>query len=137
VPGITDDTVKIKIPTGNPSGRPDIKGVGGNELASEIIGRRRRYGSGAWLREPNPALFSLSLAEIASYDVGRIDPASRYAQRFADQIAVDGSRMPTLAERAGNRDVRPSTARSMAPRSRTLMTGAWRSSCGRSMTWTA
>ena len=71
-----------------------------------------RDGAGAWLREPTPALFSLSLAEIATYDVGRIDPASRYAQRFADQIAVDGSRMPTLAavfalaERAGNRDVR-------------------------------
>ena len=71
-----------------------------------------RDGSGAWLREPTPALFSLSLAEIATYDVGRIDPASRYAQRFADQIAVDGSPMPTLAavfalaERAGNRDVR-------------------------------
>jgi len=71
-----------------------------------------RDGSGSWLREPPPALFSLSLAEIATYDVGRIDPASRYAQRFADQKPRDGSRMPTLAavfalaERAGNREVR-------------------------------
>ncbi len=71
-----------------------------------------RDSSGAWLSEPGPALNSLSLAEIATYDVGRIDPASRYARRYADQIAADGSRMPTLeavfalVEQAGNRVVR-------------------------------
>ncbi len=80
-----------------------------NRRLSPDITRDR---SGAWLSEPGPALISLSLAELTGYDVGRINPASRYARKYPDQVPLDGARMPTLAdvfalvERAGNRDVR-------------------------------
>lgn len=53
---------------------------------------------GAWLREPTPRVRDLTLAELRRYDVGRIDPASRYAQRWPSQQPVDGERIPTLAE---------------------------------------
>lgn len=71
-----------------------------------------RNAAGDWLSQDGPTLSSLNLAEIAAFDVGRIDPASRYASRFSDQVSVDGSRMPTLeavfdlVARSGNQDVR-------------------------------
>jgi glycerophosphoryl diester phosphodiesterase len=56
-----------------------------------------RDAAGQWL--PAPVLVhSLSLAQLQSYDVGRINPASEYARRFATQQPRDGTRMPTLAE---------------------------------------
>ncbi len=54
----------------------------------------------------------LTLAEVKKYDVGRIRPGSDYAARFPDQLAVPGTRIPTLAEvcelvrRSGDRHVR-------------------------------
>lgn len=55
-----------------------------------------RDASGAYLTEP--ALVNrLTLAEIKSYDVGRINPDSPYAKRFPDQQAIDGTRMPALS----------------------------------------
>ena len=54
----------------------------------------------------------LTLAEVRQYDVGQIRPGSAYAARFPDQLAVPGTRIPTLAEvfalvrRAGGRHVR-------------------------------
>lgn len=71
-----------------------------------------RGSNGKWLSAPGPALGDLTLAELRRYDVGRIDPQSRYARRFPHQQAVDGASMPTLAEvvaltrRAGNTAVR-------------------------------
>ncbi len=71
-----------------------------------------RTADGAWLAAPGPPLRSLTLAELARYDVGRIDPQSRYARRFPDQRPVDGARVPTLGEvvaltrKAGNGAVR-------------------------------
>lgn len=69
--------------------------------------------SGAWLTvEPAPAVSGLTLAELHTYDVGRIRPGSRYATRYLDQQPVDGARVPTLADvfalagRAGNDRVR-------------------------------
>ncbi|KAB2850253.1 MAG: glycerophosphodiester phosphodiesterase [Hyphomicrobiaceae bacterium] len=53
---------------------------------------------GEWLKAPGPAIRSLALAEVRRFDVGRINPASKYATQFAGQQAVDGSRIPTLAE---------------------------------------
>jgi glycerophosphoryl diester phosphodiesterase len=55
---------------------------------------------------------ALTVEELQRYDVGRIDPKSRYARRFPEQRPVDGARIPTLAEvvaltqRAGNDAVR-------------------------------
>ena len=54
----------------------------------------------------------LTLAEVKEYDVGRIRPGSAYAARFPDQIALPGTRIPTLAEvfdlvrRSGDHHVR-------------------------------
>ena len=55
--------------------------------------------NGVWLDEElAPAVNSLTLAELRSYDVGRIRPGTRYATKFPTQEAVDGARVPTLAE---------------------------------------
>jgi len=43
-------------------------------------------------------LVNLTLAEVKQYDVGQIRPGSAYAARFPDQLAVPGTRIPTLAE---------------------------------------
>ncbi len=56
-----------------------------------------RDAQGQWLSAP-VLVHSLSLAQLQSYDVGRINPASAYATRFPHQRPVDGTRMPALAE---------------------------------------
>jgi glycerophosphoryl diester phosphodiesterase len=66
---------------------------------------------GQWLAQPGPAIHALTLAELRRFDVGRLDPRSRYAQQWPQQTAVDGERIPTLAEvvtlvRASGRSVR-------------------------------
>lgn len=53
---------------------------------------------GHWIAAPGPAIHALTLAELKRYDIGRLDPASRYAQQFPGQKAVDGERFPTLVE---------------------------------------
>jgi glycerophosphoryl diester phosphodiesterase len=40
----------------------------------------------------------LTLAQVKTYDVGQIRPGSAYAARFPHQLAVPGTRIPTLAE---------------------------------------
>ena len=53
---------------------------------------------GKWIAAPGPAIRGLSLAEVKRYDVGRIDPDSKYARQFPQQVAADGQRIPTLVE---------------------------------------
>lgn len=53
---------------------------------------------GKWLSAPGPAINSLTLAEVKRFDIGRLDPSSKYAQAFPDQKPADGERFPTLAE---------------------------------------
>ena len=53
---------------------------------------------GKWLSAPGPAINSLTLAEIKRFDIGRLDPSSKYAQAFPNQKPADGERFPTLAE---------------------------------------
>ena len=55
---------------------------------------RDQYGQ--WLREPTPAVCSLTFQALQTFDVGRINPASSYFQRFPDQLGSDGVRMPSL-----------------------------------------
>jgi glycerophosphoryl diester phosphodiesterase len=43
-------------------------------------------------------LRSLLAEDLATYDVGRLRPGSRYAARFPDQEAHDGARIPALVE---------------------------------------
>src|SRR5689334_7880056 len=40
---------------------------------------------GRWLSSAGPAIRTLTLAELKRYDVGRVDPASRYARQFPQQ----------------------------------------------------
>jgi glycerophosphoryl diester phosphodiesterase len=71
-----------------------------------------RDAQGRWLAQPGPPLHQLSLAELQRFDVGRINPTSRYAQNYAEQTARDGERIPTLAalfelvKKRGNSQVR-------------------------------
>ena len=52
---------------------------------------------GLWLAEPGPAVWSLTLAELQTYDVGRLRPGSRAAGLFPEHRPHDGARIPTLA----------------------------------------
>ena len=67
---------------------------------------------GQWITRNDIAIHALTWAEVQQYDVGRIRPGSAYALRFPEQQAVDGTRMPRLADvfalarRAGNSAVR-------------------------------
>ena len=56
-----------------------------------------RDAQGQWIAAPI-LVNSLSCKTLQSFDVGRINPASAYAQRFAQQTPLDGTRMPTLAQ---------------------------------------
>ncbi|MBS7806375.1 glycerophosphodiester phosphodiesterase [Variovorax sp. PCZ-1] len=55
-----------------------------------------RDASGAYLSTP-VLVNRLTLAELKTYDVGRINPDSAYAKRFPDQQPIDGTRMPALS----------------------------------------
>jgi glycerophosphoryl diester phosphodiesterase len=71
-----------------------------------------RGADGRWLAGVGPPIRQFTYAELQRFDVGRIDPASAYATRFPAQQAVDGTRMPRLAEvfalarKSGNETVR-------------------------------
>ena len=56
-----------------------------------------RDGSGQWLKETGPLVKTLSLAEVQSYDVGRLNPDHTYGKGFPRQQAQDGQRIPRLA----------------------------------------
>ena len=53
---------------------------------------------GQWLTEKGPAIRTLTLSEVKRYDIGRLNPGSRYATQFPAQKSVDGERFPTLLE---------------------------------------
>lgn len=53
---------------------------------------------GKWLEGAGPTIHSLTLAELKTYDIGRLNPATRYGQQFPAQTPHDGERFPTLAE---------------------------------------
>jgi glycerophosphoryl diester phosphodiesterase len=71
-----------------------------------------RGADGAFLKEKGPPIHTLTFAELQAYDVGRLNPASRYATNFPAQKAADGTRLPRLSEvfalarRARNFDMR-------------------------------
>ena len=76
---------------------------------------------GKWLAEEGPSIRSLTADRLAAYDIGRIDPASRYAQRLPEQVPVDGQRLPWLIEvfafvaRTGNDSVRFNIETKLSP----------------------
>lgn len=71
-----------------------------------------RDSNGAWLLHSSPSIHSMTLKVLKSYDVGRLNPVSKYAKRYPDQQAVDGTAVPTLDEvfqlvnKSGNNRVR-------------------------------
>jgi len=76
---------------------------------------------GAWIAAPGPAIHALDFAELQRYDVGRLRPGSAYAAAFPAQRAVDGTRVPRLADvfalarRAGNGEVRFNIETKLSP----------------------
>lgn len=71
-----------------------------------------RGADGNWIARKGPAIRDETYEALARYDVGRLKPETPYAKRYPMQVAVDGTRIPrlaevfALAEKAGNRDVR-------------------------------
>jgi len=57
-----------------------------------------RDAQGRWLQQRGQPFKNLTLAQIAELDVGRINPASRYARDFPQQQGADGEHIPTLAQ---------------------------------------
>jgi len=57
-----------------------------------------RGADGKWLTGVGPTIHSLTLAELKTYDIGRLNPTTKYGQQFPTQTAHDGERFPTLAE---------------------------------------
>lgn len=57
-----------------------------------------RNADGKWIAAPGPAIRSLSLAQLRTYDVGRLNQERSYARQWPQQIPADGQRFPTLAE---------------------------------------
>jgi glycerophosphoryl diester phosphodiesterase len=53
---------------------------------------------GKWLDARGPAIHDLTFQELQQYDVGRLKPGTDYARAFPDQQAVDGTRIPRLAD---------------------------------------
>ncbi len=54
--------------------------------------------SGAFLSKNGPPIRSLTYAETQTYDVGRLNPAGKYAAQWLEQTPVDGARMPRLSD---------------------------------------
>jgi glycerophosphoryl diester phosphodiesterase len=80
-----------------------------------------RDSAGKWLGGPGPAIHALTFAELQQYDVGRIKPGTNYAKQFPEQKAVDGTRIPrladlfTLVKRSGNEQVRFNIETKLSP----------------------
>jgi glycerophosphoryl diester phosphodiesterase len=71
-----------------------------------------RDANGRWLDAPSAPIATMSFAELQRYDIGRLKPGSRYGANYPRQKAIDGTRIPRLADlfdhvkRSGNRSVR-------------------------------
>ena len=58
-----------------------------------------RTSDGKWLKSASPpAIQDLMLADLKTYDVGRLKPGTPYSRRYPEQTPVDGERIPTLRE---------------------------------------
>lgn len=77
--------------------------------------------AGNWLAHPAPTIRSLTFTQLQGYDVGRIQPGITYEKRYPQQKAMDGVRMPRLAdlfamlERSGNKSVRLNIETKLSP----------------------
>lgn len=76
-----------------------------------LSGDKVRGPDGQWVSDPGPLIHSLTLAEVKRYELGRLNPASRYARNWPDQRPQDGERFPTLAELFALTAARPKSVR--------------------------
>ena len=53
---------------------------------------------GRWLIEDGAPILSLNAADLAQYDVGRLNPSHKYSAPWTEQKASDGERVPTLQQ---------------------------------------
>lgn len=56
-----------------------------------------RDAQGQWIKATGPLIKTLTLEQVRSYDVGRLDPNHAYAKPLTQQQPRDGERIPTLA----------------------------------------
>lgn len=57
-----------------------------------------RSARGEWIAPPERPINAMTHAELAAFDVGRLRSDSEYARKFSGQTAIDGARIPALAE---------------------------------------
>jgi glycerophosphoryl diester phosphodiesterase len=58
-----------------------------------------RTADGNWISSASPpAVKDLTVAQLKTYDVGRLQPKTAYAGRYPEQASVDGERIPTFRE---------------------------------------
>ena len=58
-----------------------------------------RTSDGKWIEKHSAAVINhLTLAELKTYDIGRLKPNTRYARRYPELQPVDGERIPALGE---------------------------------------
>jgi len=58
-----------------------------------------RRADGAWITSASPpAVRDLTLAQLKTYDIGRLQPKTSYAGRYPAQTPADGERIPTFKE---------------------------------------
>ena len=56
-----------------------------------------RDAHGQWLTRHEPLIRNMTLADVQTYDVGRLNPTHPYGREFPEQQPRDGQRIPTLA----------------------------------------
>lgn len=76
---------------------------------------------GQFLSARSAPIVTMTYAEVLRHDVGRIKPGTKYAQDFAGQQAIDGTRIPTLQQlfdlvkKSGNTQVRFAIETKLSP----------------------
>jgi glycerophosphoryl diester phosphodiesterase len=57
-----------------------------------------RDANGQWLTRHEPLIKNMTLAEVQTYDIGRLNPGHPYGREFPEQQPRDGQRIPALAD---------------------------------------
>ncbi len=57
-----------------------------------------RDAAGRFIEQKGPAIHSMTWVQLQAYDVGRLKPGTDYTRQFPDQVPVDGTRIPRLAD---------------------------------------
>lgn len=76
---------------------------------------------GQFIGNRSPLIHQTDFAELQCYDLGRINPASRYARQHPEQAPLDGTHMPRLADlfalikKSGNEQVRLALETKLSP----------------------